>query len=344
MRRALVVLLLAVAGSAHASSIELPWALGIRARVHAIAVDGTRTYLATGDNRAELLVVETRTGAVLGTFDAPGSADALAVKVLDHATVKLARRRSDAPEVYRLDVRDPSSIEILDAQERTRSVRWRPDPVPPVLFPDANGDGIYRLACLGDSNTLSPPTARFARWCEQLAEMIDAPSFEVVNLARAGATVCPNLVYESDAATQLAEALPLAPDAVVLAFGTNDRLQQRATEVVLDAYAAQAEAIAAAGLRVYVASTPPMGGCAGIACSRIYWANILLALAFPEEIIDFFGGFADQHFPQDDLLHLNADGQRLRAERALAAIGSPLRNVRVRGSLPRPDATTLAPR
>lgn len=344
MRGALVVLLLALAGSARATPIELPWPLGLRERVNAVAADGTRAYLATGDNRAELVVVDVRSGAVLGRFDAPGGADALSVRVLAPGTVKLARRRSDAPEIYRLDVRDPARIAVLDAQERPRSVRWRPQPIPPVLFPDTNGDGVHRLACLGDSNTFLPPGSAIPRWCELLAGMIDAPSFEVVNVARAGATVCPNLFFDSDAAQQLEEALGHAPDAVVLAFGTNDRLQGRATDVVLAAYVTQAEAAEAAGLAVYVATTPPLGGCTGAACPRIYRANILLALTFPEQIVDFFGGFASEHFPPDDRIHLNAGGQRLRAERALAAIGSPLRHLRARGSLPPSDATRLAPR
>jgi lysophospholipase L1-like esterase len=337
-------MLLALAGSARATPIELPWSLAIRARVNAVAADGTRAYLATGDNRAELVVVDPRSGAVLGRFDAPGGADALSVHALAPGTVKLARRRSDAPEIYRLDVRDPASIVVLDAQERPRSVRWQPDPIPPVLFPDANGDGVYRLACLGDSNTFVAPGSSVPKWCELLAGMIDAEAFEVVNLAQPGATVCPNLVFASDAAQQLDEALAHAPDAVVLAFGTNDRFQNRPTDVVLAAYLAQAEAAEAAGLAVYVATTPPLGGCTGAACPRIYWANILLALTFPEAIVDFFGGFASQHFAPHDQIHLNADGQRLRAERALAAIGSPLRHLKARGSLPPSDATRLAPR
>lgn len=346
MPRALVVILvLVVAGSAHATSVELPWSLDLRDRVHAVATDGPRAYLATGDNRAELVVVDLRSGSILGTFDAPGGADALAVQVVAPGTVKIGRRRSAAPEIYRLDVRDPSSIAVLDAEERPRSVRWTPDPIPPVQFPDVNGDGVYRLACLGDSNTFSPPMPRFGRWCELLVEMIDSPSFEVVNLARAGATVCPNLVYDSDAQQQLAEALAYAPDAVVLAFGTNDRLQGRATAVVQAAYVTLTEAAAAAGLTSYVATTPPLGGCVGAACTRIYWANIFLAFTFPGEVIDFFGGFTNEHFVAEDRLHLNASGQQLRAERALAMIGNPLRRASAApGSLPVADATTLTPR
>jgi hypothetical protein len=51
---------------------EVLWSLDLRARVHAIAVDGDRAYLATSHNRAELVVVDLVTGAKLGSFDARG--------------------------------------------------------------------------------------------------------------------------------------------------------------------------------------------------------------------------------------------------------------------------------
>lgn len=315
---AFTLALLLLASGVHAAPAELPWPVTAR-RPLAIAVDGKRAYVATGDNHAELVVVDMDTGETLGTFDADGGADALSVRVIEPGVVKIGRRQSDAPEVYRLDVSDPAAIVVLETGERDRSARWRPAPLPPVRFRDVNGDGVFRLACLGDSNTVGPQ-----RWCNRLVDLID---FEVVNVAVAGATVVtPNRLFESDASQQMAAALALDVDAVVLAFGTNDRLAGSTPEAIVDAYVAQAEVAIAAGLEAYVATTPPMGsGCSGRPCERITLANELLGLAFPGRTVDFFTGVTEQHFQPPDRLHLNAAGQALHAERAAAVIASPLR-------------------
>jgi hypothetical protein len=75
-------------------------------------------YLAAGDNRAELVVLDIATGTVLGKFDAEGGADALSVRVLEPRIVKLGRRRSAATEMYRLDVSDPAMITVLSTTAR----------------------------------------------------------------------------------------------------------------------------------------------------------------------------------------------------------------------------------
>lgn len=316
IRAALTITLALLATTAHA---DLPWSVSAR-RVHAVAVDGERAYLATGDNHAELVVADVMTGATLGTFDADGRADAISVRVLEPGVVKLGRRRSSAPEVYRLDVSDPAAIEVLSTGERARSVHWEPATLPPVRFRDANGDGVFRLACLGDSNTVQIPIAE--KWCERLAKLVADPRFEVVNLGWGGATVCPNLAFASTGEKQLAAALELQVDAVVMAFGTNDRLQGRTPAEIVEAYSALADA---AGVEVFVATTPPMGGCSGAGCGRIVEANALLEARFPGRTVDFFSGFTDEHFRLPDRIHMNEAGQALRAERALAVIGSPMR-------------------
>lgn len=315
----LALFLLAVR-DASAAPVGLPWPVEAR-KVNAVAVDGDRAYLATGDNRAELVVVDIDTGSTLGTFDAAGGADALSVRVIAAGQVKIGRRQSDAPEVYHLDVSDPAAIAVLDTGERARHVRWRPDPIPPVRFADANGDGVYRMACLGDSNTA--PVDFLTKWCELLAAMI--PGLEVVNLGWRGATVCPNRIFMSDAGLQLQQALALDVDAVVLAFGTNDRLQRRSVEEIVAAYVLHAEVAAAEGVDVFVATTPPMGGCSGEACAEIYELNQELPIVFSGRVIDFFSGVTDEHFGLQDRIHMSAAGQVLRAERAAARVGNPLR-------------------
>lgn len=320
MRLAALALVL-LASSAHAASLDVPWPVAAR-KPNAIAVDGPVAYIATGDNRAELVVVDIVTGTQLGSFDAAGGADALSVRLLDPGVVKLGRRQSDAPEVYRLDVSDPAAIVVLATGERERSVRWKPEPIPPVMFPDANGDGVHRLACLGDSNTVPVPELGIVKWCELLAEMV--PGLEVVNLGWGGATACPNLVFKSDAALQLQQALLRDVDAVVLAFGTNDRMQRRSVDEIVDAYVAHAEVGAAAGVDVFVATTPPMGGCSGEGCTQLYTLHLRLSSVFAGRVIDFFSGVSDEHFRVPDLIHMNGAEQALRAERAAAVVGSPL--------------------
>ena len=289
-------------------------------KVHGLAVDGPVAYLATADDTAELVVIDLRSGETLGTFDAEGPADGLSVKVVAPGIVKLGRRKSDAPEVYRLDVSDPANIRVLAARQRSRRARWKQRPLPPVLFRDVNGDGVYRLACLGDSNT-ARPTPDVRKWCEVLEDAIADPRFEVVNMAVGGATVAPHRYGGSDATAQMLAALDLQPDAVVLAFGTNDRMHGRKPNEIRDAYLAHAEVAELAGLAVYVATTPPTAKCVGEGCPLIAAANEVLLEAFGDRTIDFFTGFEAEHLM--DALHLNAAGQELRAERALRALVMP---------------------
>lgn len=323
MRTFATIALVLLATTAHAATLDLPWPVAAR-RVHAIAVDGDRVYLATGDNRAELLVVDIDTGETLGAFDAEGGADALSVRVIRPGIVKLGRRQSDAPEVYRLDVSDPAHIVVLETGEREHNVRWKPVPPSPVRFRDVNGDGVFRLACLGDSNTVPLPALGIVKWCEMLAAAIDDPRFEIVNLGWGGATVCPNLKFASDAAQQMDAALAADVDAVVLAFGTNDRLQGRSVDEIVDAYGLQASVAAEAGVAFFVATTPPMGGCSGEGCAQLFALHERLEDAYAGHAIDFFTGFAEDDF-KPDRIHLNDAGQARRAERALAVIESPLR-------------------
>jgi lysophospholipase L1-like esterase len=298
--------------------VDLPWPIDVR-RPHAIAVEGERVYLATGDNSAELAILDLTSGATLGTFDAEGAADGLSVRILAPGIVKLGRRQSDAPEIYRLDVTDPAAIVVLATSERDHNVRWKPESMPPVRFRDANGDGVFRLGCLGDSNTAAPDRPK---WCERLRDQIHDARFEVLNVAIAGAVVMEVTGAHSRASEQLAAVLPLEPDAVVLAFGTNDRLAGGSPTEIRDAYATLVDVVEEAGLTAYVATTPPTRPCIDDGCPSIASANTVLQQSFGKRVIDFFDGVT-----RDDMLdhvHLNAAGQTLRAERVLAVIGNPL--------------------
>jgi lysophospholipase L1-like esterase len=216
-------------------------------------------------------------------------------------------------------VSDPASIVVLDTGERARTVRWKRDPLPPVRFRDANGDGVFRLACLGDSNTQAPLEPK---WCEKLRDLVADPRFEVVNVAIAGATVVEDARVPSRASEQLQEVLPLEPDALVLSFGTNDRLLGNAPTAIRDAYAVIAAAADAAGMVAYVATTPPTRPCVDAGCPQIAAANLVLWEAFGAHVIDFFDGVVRAHLV--DAFHLGDAAQDLRAERAFAVIENPL--------------------
>src|SRR5262249_26097624 len=111
---------------------------------------------------------------------------------------------------------------------------------------DVNGDGRVVVACLGDSNTESrwPPPYTPKSW-EMAAET--APGWTFVTHAVGGATVTRPTDDHSFADRQLDLALADRPDAVVLAFGTNDVRAGRTTPEVIAAYRAAVARVTAQG-------------------------------------------------------------------------------------------------
>lgn len=351
----------AIATGASGQTLAVDWSLDVDAHVNAIAVDGDRLYLASSGNLAELIIVDAASRAVIGTFDAAGPADARSIEVVAPGVVLLGRRRGSGPELYRLDVADAAQIVVLETTEDPRGVRpVKPaklaryhhrgrlagrlvretergllhylavtdrdaevqvvEQVVPVVFADADRDGVHRLGCVGDSNSTTFPG--LPGWCERLRTMVDDPDFAVVNVAEGGATVVsPNLMFESDATMQMQQVLARKPDAVVLSFGTNDVFQGRTSTEIHAAYLAQEAVALAAGVEVFVATTPPLNDCGGPTCPLVMASNALLRASFPGRIIEFFDGFAAEHFAADGY-HVNVAGQALRAERAFAVLAN----------------------
>jgi hypothetical protein len=338
------------------------WSLEIGARVNAIAVDGKRAYLATGRDDAELLIVDLERRIVAGSFDAEGPADAQLVARIAPGEVRMVRRRSSGPEIFHLAIdgaqvrvlasaENPSSVKaprpkpmrrfrprgrlvgairhgepggavfhllVNDRRAHFQVVRERA----PVRFEDLDGDGLYVLGCVGDSNTSFQRTR--PKWCELVRDEIGDPDVQVVNVAVEGATVTPNLVFPSDATQQMATGLAAspAPDALVLAFGTNDVLQGRSGVEIRDAYLTQRATADAAGLPFYVATTPPTWRCEINGCSHIVAGNVLLRDAFAGSVVEFFTDVPAAHLDADGY-HVNEAGQRLRAQRALEFLRNP---------------------
>ncbi len=188
---------------------------------------------------------------------------------------------------------------------------------------DINGDGIFRLACLGDSNTLDrPPWAQAPGWCALLAARIDDPFFERIEIAEIGATVTRQLFPElarREARYHLLSAFRYAPDIVVMAYGTNDVLQWRGAEAIVAAYLEHEATTLSAGVTQFAVSTTPRIGEGDDI--TIIASNTLLREVFAGRFFESFDGYTlEEHFRVDGY-HLNALGQRKRAEAALALFG-----------------------
>ena len=301
---------------------------------------------------AELLVLDTA-GTIVGGLDLPQSIEAIEVSA---GVARASGRRS----TFIVDVTDPAQPALTHTELRPAppvpplsvaktidfttdgplaylAVRRRGQEVQqvnlrtPLGFPDLDGDGAWRLGCLGDSNTA--PSSSPQRWCEKLVELVDDPRFSVVNLAVAGATAIPSPI---SAATQVASALDpaLQLDAAVVAFGTNDtNLVNFSTDPALfDSQVANiaghleshVAALEDQGLTVYVATVPPrfkaLFGPDGFN-ERIVALNEQIRSLFPASaIIEHY----DHVYPDTseilDGVHLNQRGQDKRAWRAFQAL------------------------
>jgi hypothetical protein len=172
----------------------------------------------------------------------------------------------------------------------------------------------FRIACLGDSNT-SPPNS----WCNLIA---------AARNCGVGGTAFFDTPFGS-AATQLEEAL-LDPelDAVVFAFVTNDVgycltvPAQVPIPCTAEAIVDEAEAVYQQALdnlvNPYIATGPPRFVPEG-AEAFLAAVNAELIARFPAEfVIDFTTGFGPELFA--DGIHLNDEGQVLRAERVIEAL------------------------
>lgn len=343
---------------------SVTWTLDIPGKVNAIATDGTYAYLATSWQQAELVIVRLSTGVVAGTFDANGPADAVSLQLMGPGALLMERRRSNKPETYVLEVSDPAAVMMLETIEGPGStVSWPPfghyaypgrlvaeavrttdrgtvyygvtygaaadlyvvEATRPTVFGDVNGDGIYRLGCVGDSNTSPFQSPSVVRWCEALRARFADSTFEIVNVAVSGATVvAPNLYpsVDSTAYMQMDLVLTKGVDAVVLAFGTNDFFQGRSPAMIVDAYLDQAEAARVAGVEFFVATTPPTTGCFTRGCPNILATNDALHATFDAaHVVEFYDGFTAEHIKSDNI-HLNDAGQTLRMERAFSVLAN----------------------
>jgi len=192
-------------------------------------------------------------------------------------------------------------------------------------LPDADHDGVTRIACLGDSNTQDGwPTGVETRWCTRAGALASAAggSHRVtwMNVGAAGATVCdPGLTWPW-AQPQLASALAQGADVIVAAFGTNDiGVLDRPPAAIVACYRALAAQVAG-GRAFFVALTPPLYLPDGRTDVRVDALNTAIRAAFPaEQLIDFHSGMTRDLYAPDGT-HMNDAGQTERTRRAVAAL------------------------
>lgn len=336
------------------------WEQEIRGSVNALAIVGETLYAATGANRAELLVIEPLDGAIVAALDLPGPRDATEIASLGRGLL-LQRNTGGGDDAFLIDIRDRGAPRVATSWngrvlEEGPEATGVPDHVVPnlavrvdrpggpgtmlhllftrqpvgleilrrdvVRFPDNDGDGVFRLGCLGDSNTFGYRGLPRS-WCVKLRDTIDDPFFEVVLIAAPGATANPQTIFDQrlDAAHHLESAIAYGVDAVLLAYGTNDLQQGYTPDEIALAYQEHRAVAEAAGVDFYVASTPGRLPDPG-ADSMVVAVNQILAATFPERLVDFFSGFGPELYR--DRLHFTERGQALRAERAYEVLG-PLR-------------------
>ena len=209
-------------------------------------------------------------------------------------------------------------------------------------LPDADGDGVVRIACLGDSNTQSGwPDASYTRWCERAAPLetqngappqVPLRPVTWTNYGIGGADVCDHSgVAWAWGPYQLQEALADHADVVVAAFGTN--VYGLSVDDEVACYLALQNAMPA-NTAFYVALTPPAyvpdGQGGYVEDPGASALNTALRAAFPaNRLVDFYtampqslytGDPALMPFNTPNLIHLDNDGQQLRAQRAVAVV------------------------
>jgi lysophospholipase L1-like esterase len=183
---------------------------------------------------------------------------------------------------------------------------------------DVNGDGRVIVACLGDSNTDARwPPPHTPKWCEFAAE---ATGWTFANHAVSGTTVTMPAAPARWAGPQLDEALADAPDAVVLAFGTNDVRTGRSTAEIVAAYRDAVRRVDATGAMAFVALSPPLFPPEPQHAEQLAALNAALRGAFARDLlIDFASGMTRADYEPDGI-HPNADGQHKRAAAALRVL------------------------
>lgn len=217
-------------------------------------------------------------------------------------------------------LRDPTRpSRLLVAASAGAPLRVLDDAVDSLRIHDRNDDGKIRLACVGDSNTAASPFATPSDFCTALLDSVANPDFEVLNVSVIGAAVR-NLTDEKRGQTLMNQALAGAPDALILALGTNDLQWFDADDIAASVRSRIAKmkefeaATSDSGAQFFVALVPPRFDEAAPDGALDALNAAIRASWPPEQVIDFHTGFTPADFLPDGL-HLVGRGHAERARR-----------------------------
>jgi lysophospholipase L1-like esterase len=193
------------------------------------------------------------------------------------------------------------------AREQRPSDRW-----------DLDGDGVARVAVLGDSNSFTYLPHNWTLALRKHLRRTERGRWRIAAFARPGARITDHLPDRRlSGAYQIEQVLAVRPppEVVILAFGTNDVRGGRTVGDVLDAYRTATTRLGAVA-RVRIATTPP---CWDEHCDPAAIAALNQALREtgpPAELLDFDSWVTREHV-LPDLVHFNAPGHWKRLMAAL---------------------------
>lgn len=184
---------------------------------------------------------------------------------------------------------------------------------------DVDGDGVVRITCLGDSNTMRLWTADAPpAWCEHLADLVRDRGWTTFNMGMYGAGAIDMgeytggvSLYAGDWIRDVLAKPDRRPDVAVLAYGTNDAKRGYRPAAIAQALLEERAMLEARGIRVLVATIPPTS-LPGPAFRNpvIDRTNAMLRESLPPDaIVDFHGAVQDSDF--------EPDGTRLKARDGL---------------------------
>lgn len=190
-----------------------------------------------------------------------------------------------------------------------------------AIVSDVDGDGTYKIGCLGDSNT-NVLWWSGNGWCEQLQSLINLPNWTTHNYAWPSVTACDTgrIWYGAslDASSFVRKILQdLNPDHLVLAYGTADILLGKQPLEVVGCYENLKNIALADGVPSLITITSPRG----TATDGLHHGNIselnegLLRYFSRSELVDFYNDilWPDDFLPNDEI-HMNNPGQTKHAQ------------------------------
>jgi len=189
------------------------------------------------------------------------------------------------------------------------------------IVSDQNHDGRITVVCHGDSNTQAGVAPVGDGWCERFGGMMNSANFPSINHGLGGTTITDNGMYflgfEMYAGNRIAASLfDDHPDAMMLAFGTNDiRVASSSAADIVSEYARQKVNAESQGVKTFIALTPYFTSSfpdEKIWNAKVNKLNALIRATFsPGDILDFNSNMLSGDY--QDVVHLGTLGQLKRA-------------------------------